>query len=376
MEGAAVSIAFASEYLNPVNTQTWANGRHVVRCVKIIQETHDTRTFCFAAEQPILFFFKPGQFVTLELEIDGRTVHRPYTIASSPSIPYSFSITVKRVPGGTVSGWLHDNLQEGDELAVHGPAGAFNCIDHPAERLLLLSGGVGITPLMSMARWLFDTNARVDIVFAHSARTPTDVIYRGELEYMTSRISNFTAHLICERTGTGQSWTGYRGFLDERMLRVIAPDFLDREIFCCGPEPYMRAVREILDRCGFDRAHYHEESFDRVATEVEQAAVERTEHASQREDQWRAEDMQEIQFADSGRSIQARPTDTIHAAAAQLGINIPKACGMGICGTCRVRKLSGEVQMNDNGGISEVEQEEGYILSCCSHPTSAVVIEY
>ncbi|MCS4503792.1 hybrid-cluster NAD(P)-dependent oxidoreductase [Arhodomonas aquaeolei] len=367
-------MAFASEYLNPVNTQTWVNGRHVVRCVKVIDETHDTRTFCFAAEQPILFFFKPGQFVTLELDIDGKTVHRPYTIASSPSIPYSFSITVKRVPGGTVSNWLHDRLQEGDEMTVHGPAGGFNCIDHPAERLLLLSGGVGITPLMSMARWLFDMNARVDIVFVHSARTPQDIIYRGELEYMTSRIGNFTAHLICERTVTGESWTGYRGFLDERMLSVIAPDFLDRKVFCCGPGPYMDAVRGILARAGFDHDHYHEESFDGVRSEMAHAATE--DDAAQREEQWDSEDLVDVQFAASGMSIQVKPTETVHSAAARLGINIPKACGMGICGTCRVLKVSGEVEMNDNGGITEEEQEEGYILSCCSHPSSAVVVDY
>lgn len=70
--------------VHPVNTQTWVNGRHLVRCVKVIQETSDVRTFCFMAEQPVMFFFKPGQFVTLELEIDSRPVMRSYTISSSP----------------------------------------------------------------------------------------------------------------------------------------------------------------------------------------------------------------------------------------------------------------------------------------------------
>ncbi len=80
----------SNSFLNPVTTQTWANGRHIVRCVKVIQETWDVRTFCFMADQPILFFFKPGQFVTLELEIDGVPIMRSYTISSSPSVPYSF----------------------------------------------------------------------------------------------------------------------------------------------------------------------------------------------------------------------------------------------------------------------------------------------
>ena len=76
----------SNDFLNPVTTQTWSNGRHLVRCVKVIQETWDVRTFCFMADQPILFFFKPGQFVTLELEIDGQPIMRSYTISSSPSV--------------------------------------------------------------------------------------------------------------------------------------------------------------------------------------------------------------------------------------------------------------------------------------------------
>ena len=93
----AINTQPDNESFSPINTQTWANGRHNMRCVKVIDETWDVRTFCFMAEQPVLFFFKPGQFVTLELEIDGEPIMRSYTISSSPSIPYSFSITIKRV---------------------------------------------------------------------------------------------------------------------------------------------------------------------------------------------------------------------------------------------------------------------------------------
>ena len=140
---------------------------------------------------------------------------RSYTISSSPSVPYSFSITVKLDTNGLVSNWLHTNLNEGDQLAVHGPVGLFNCIDFPARKVLLLSGGVGITPVMSMARWWFDTNADVDISFVHSARTPKDIVFQRELDHMASRISNFSLHLICEKIESGQAWHGSRGYLDQ-----------------------------------------------------------------------------------------------------------------------------------------------------------------
>ncbi len=360
----------------PVTTQTWSNGRHAVRCVKVIQETWDVKTWCFMAEQPVMFFFKPGQFVTLELEIDGEQVFRSYTISSSPSVPYSFSITVKRVPGGRVSNWLHDNMSEGMELAVHGPVGQFNCIDYPSDRVLFLSGGVGITPVMSMARWYFDTNADVDMVFIHSSRTPRDIIFQRDLENMAARIANFKLNLVCERHESGQNWAGYRGFFNRPMLEMMAPDFMDREVYCCGPTPYMNAVRNMLQEAGFDMEHYHEESFGATPAPVKEQAQQDAEQAAEVAEAIPRSDLIQVFFASTGKSVQIAPGETVHAAAAKLGLHIPKACGMGICGTCKVKRLEGEVEMAHNGGITDEDVEEGYILSCCSVPTGDVVVEY
>ncbi|WJY16130.1 hybrid-cluster NAD(P)-dependent oxidoreductase [Pectobacteriaceae bacterium CE90] len=360
----------------PVTTQTWSNGRHAVRCVKVIQETWDVKTFCFMAEQPVMFFFKPGQFVTLELMIDNEPVFRSYTISSSPSVPYSFSITVKRVPGGVVSNWLHDNMIEGSDLAVHGPAGLFNCIDFPSDKLLFLSGGVGITPMMSMARWYFDTNADVDMVFVHSARTPQDIIFKRDLENMVARISNFKLSLICERYESGQYWGGFSGFLNHAMLHMIAPDYLEREIFCCGPTPYMRAVKAILQNVGFDMARYHEESFGSTPEVVKEQVVQGAEVAAELAEALPRSELLEVAFANTGKSVKIAPGETVHAAAAKLGIHIPKACGMGICGTCKVKCIDGEIEMNHNGGITDEDAEEGYILSCCSIPKGNIIVEF
>lgn len=365
----------SNDFLNPVTTQTWSNGRHVVRCVKVIQETWDVRTFCFMAEQPVLYFFKPGQFVTLELEIDGQTVMRSYTISSSPAVPYSFSVTIKRVPGGKVSNWLHDNLQESQELAVHGPVGLFNAIDFPADKVLYLSGGVGITPVMSMARWFYDTNANVDMIFVHSARSPKDVIYQRELENMAARINNFSLHIICEKHGLGEAWAGYRGYINQAMMHMMAPDFIEREIFCCGPTPYMNAVKRLLEANGFDMSRYHEESFSATPADVREEAKEWAAEAADADPVPLAEQHQ-VAFAVTGKSIRIDPGETVHAAAAKLGLQIPKACGMGICGTCKVMKTAGEVSMEHNGGITDEDVAEGYILSCCSVPRGDVVIDY
>ncbi|NQY63715.1 MAG: hybrid-cluster NAD(P)-dependent oxidoreductase [Alteromonadaceae bacterium] len=363
-----------NKFLNPVNTQTWANGRHEVQCVRVIDETLDVRTFCFTSTQPVMHFFKPGQFVTFEIEINDQQVLRSYTISSSPSVPYSFSVTIKRVPGGQVSNWLHDNMKQGGFLAVHGPTGIFNCIDITGDKVLMLSGGVGITPVMSMARWWFDTNTDVDIVFVHSARTPRDIIYRRELEYMDARIDNFNLNLICEHYGNGESWSGYSGFLDQLKLNIIAPDFMDRIVYCCGPTPYMTAVKRILTDAGFNMANYYEESFgappeeDRIDAEQQASDTANLEVNS--------DDLLQVEFCKTGKSVKVKPGLTVHAAAAQLGLHIPKACGMGICGTCKVKKISGDVKMSHNGGITDDDVDAGYILSCCSIPQGDVSVEF
>lgn len=362
-------------YLTDVTTQTWINGRHIVRCVKVIDETSDVKTFCFMAEQPIMFFFKPGQFVTLELEIDGVQVMRSYTISSSPSVPYSFSVTIKRALGGLVSNWMHENMSEGDDLPVHGPVGLFNSIDFPAKKVLFLSGGVGITPVMSMARWFFDTNTDVDMSFVHSSRTPNDIIFKHELEHMSSRIDNFNLHFICERQATGQSWSGYRGYLDQLKLDLIAPDFIDREVFCCGPESYMNAVKGLLKANNFDMSHYHEESFGETPEADQQDALDQAEIAVEdaiSDDQ----ELFEVKLVNSGKSIQIDTNETIYSAVAKLGLHIPKACGVGVCGTCKVRKISGEVEMDMNGGITEEDIAAGYILTCCSKPITNIDLDF
>ncbi|MNJ43987.1 NADH oxidoreductase hcr [compost metagenome] len=284
---------------------------------------------------------------------------RSYTLCSSPSQPYSFSLTIKRVPGGKVSNWLHDHLKAGDALVVHGPAGQFNVIDFPADKVLLLSGGVGITPVMSMARWLFDTHEPVDVVFVHSARTPKDIPFHDELRRMAARSQAFTLHLVCERDAQGEAWSGYRGYFARPMLELMAADFLQREVFCCGPAPYMTAVRHMLQDAGFDMSRYHEEAFVAPVTPVSSGSG--VGH--------------QVTFSRSGHSVRVAAGETLHAAAGRVGLHIPKACGMGLCGTCRVLKLDGEVAMAHNGGISEEELAEGYVLSCCGIPQGDVILD-
>jgi ferredoxin-NADP reductase len=339
----------------------------VLVCCQRRQETDDVVSFLFRPRNPALFRFDAGQFLTLELEIDGETINRCYTISSSPTRPDRLSITVKRTPGGVVSNWLHDNLQPGMSLHALGPAGEFCASHHPAQKYLFLSGGSGITPLMSMSRSAHDLAEPCDIVFVHSARTPRDIIFRTELGLMAANQPGFRTAFVCERRDGEPGWAAPTGFLNLPLLKLIAPDFAEREVFCCGPAPYMAAVRAMLAEAGFDMRRYHEESFNfadggEAEAGAEVPAAETGEgHA--------------VEFAKSGVTLRCAPGQSVLEAARAAGLRLPSSCTKGVCGTCKSRLVSGQVDMKHGGGIRQREIDQGLFLPCCSTPLTDLVLD-
>ncbi|MDR3507176.1 MAG: hybrid-cluster NAD(P)-dependent oxidoreductase [Caulobacteraceae bacterium] len=338
-------------------------------CQAVLDETHDVKTFVFAAPQPRRFAYHPGQFMTFELEIGGEIVNRCYTISASPTRPDRIAITVKRVPDGPVSNWLHDTLRPGMSLKALGPMGEFSCALHPAHKYLFLSAGSGITPLMSMTRTLHDLTAPADILFVHSARSPADLIFRGELELMAARQPGLNLAFICEDDAPGQPWSGYRGRIDLAMLNLIAPDLQSREVFVCGPSPYMAAVRDILAAAGLDMDRHHQESFDFSELVAESANPEPVLEAEA------GARIYKVEFTTSRRQIECAEDRFVLEAAKAAGMRLPSSCAKGMCGTCKSKLVSGTVQMTPAGGIRQREIDQGMILICCSKPTSDLVIE-
>lgn len=339
-------------------------------CCHVRQETHDVKSFLFRTATPNLFRFRPGQFITLDLDIGADAINRCYTISSPPTRPDTLSITVKRHPGGKVSNWLHDNLKPGSEIRVLGPGGDFTFTLHPAEKYLFLSGGSGVTPLMSMSRTLYDLGEDRDIVFVHSARSPRDIIFKHELAAMAHALPQFRTAFVCETAADEPGYTEHTGYLTLPMLRQIARDFAQREIFCCGPAPYMAAVRGILQGICFDMSHYHEESFS-FETRVAPPARSETAVAGDAQPGTKFK----IEFTRSGRVIECGSDQFILDAAKAAGMRLPFSCAKGMCGTCKSKKVSGEVVMTHQGGIRQREIDQGLFLPCCSKPLSDVTIE-
>jgi len=330
----------------------------VLVCKQVRDVTRDTKTFAFEPAEPTLFRHDPGQYLTFTFEIDGQELHRCYTLSSPPSRPHLAAITVKRVPGGRVSNWLHDHLTPGDAVRARGPLGGFSMVRHPAPAYLFLSGGSGITPLMSMTRTLYDLASPADVVFVHSARTPDDIPFRQELELMAATAPHLRVSHVCEDDGETERWDGHRGRLTLDMLRQTVPDLLRREVFTCGPPGYMRAVRRMLAVAGLPEDRCHEESFEASAPSAVDVA---TTFA--------------VELARSGRTIACDAGTSVLEAAARAGITLPSSCGQGLCGTCATTLEKGSVDMRQNGGLRPGDVARNQILLCCSTPLEDLVID-
>ena len=329
-------------------------------CIGVRQETHDVVSFTLRADEPTMLRFDPGQYVTLTAEIDGELLSRCYTIASAPTRPDSLSITVKRVAGGPVSNWLHDHVQTGTRLWVTGPHGRFSTAQHPARKYLFLSAGSGITPLMSMARTAADLASTSDITFVHSARTPADIIFRAELAHLQASHDGFRVVAVCEQDSDVEAWHGPRGRLSLPLLREAVPDLAEREVFTCGPAPYMDAVRSLLAQAGVDPSRCHEESFDFTKAAAADGPVPGAPSAQAETS------AHSIELRRSARTISCDAGTSILTAAALAGVTLPSSCGEGVCGTCKstldLGRRRDEPRRRDPQAGDRAEQDPSVLL--------------
>jgi len=346
----------------------WVDRDQLLEVVSVVPEVNETKSFAFRPEGGGYFSFAPGQFITLELPINGEMHYRTYTISSSPSRPMSLSVTVKAQKDSIGTRWMLDNLQPGMKVRAYGPAGQFHLYNYPAKKYCFISAGSGITPMASMMNFLYDRGSDLDISFIHAAERPSDIILRSRIENCAARVLGINLTWIVSKRDEFAAWSGYTGRFNQLILELSTPDFYEREIFCCGPAPFMQAVRDVLIAVSFDMERYHEESFEAPLLEepsespiVEDTVLDESTPAL-------------VNFSLSGRSCDSNQGATLLQAVKDAGLNLPSACNFGVCGTCKVKVMSGDTHMVQNGGISESEIEDGYVLACCTRPVSDVTL--
>jgi NADH oxidoreductase Hcr len=328
-----------------------------LRCIKRVDETSDASTFEFEHLDQRPFDFHAGQFLTFEINYYNKQLYRAYSICSSPANTRSVTIAIKRVPGGKISNYLIDNLQAGHALPAMPPAGQFTReANANTQNLLLMSAGSGITPCLSIAQDILDTQQDINIHFIHSARRNDDVIMASLLNNLDKKYDNFRLTLILESTENKEH---FQGRLDKAMFKKLVPDNKTQTIFICGPSLYMQAVEKIVDVSGFDMDYFHKESFVPEAKAGEPIL---------------SDINHQINVPALNRSFMVNDQQTLLDALHDAGIKIPYSCKSGICGACKC-KVSGDVQSTSREALSSELIEQGYVLSCCAKANSDLTIE-
>ena len=355
--------------------QFW-KGELIVESIR--RETHDVKTFRFihpAGDIP--FTHRPGQYMTLSLDINGQTVKRSFTIASSPVQRGYVELTIKRNPEGLASQYMHDQLNAGDGILVGAPAGKFFFDELQTKAVVLIAGGVGITPLMSILRNLTDRSWGGTIYFINAMRTMDDGIFADEIAGLAERFENVrvltyysqSKPSTIDSTSSGR-WLVRHGYINASDISAFVPDLKELPIFLCGPDPMMQAVRKTIVSLGIPNEQISTEEF------VSPRAVAGSDQASQstQSDVGLADgETASISFATSSQKIEIDASTTILEAAEQAGVVLPWECRSGICGQCKVRCTSGRVKMDSRDALTKAEEANGFILACQSHPAAEFI---
>jgi glycine betaine catabolism B len=329
---------------------------------RVESRTHDTKTFRFALPRGQQFRFAPGQFLTFDWIVDGRRVVRSYSICSSPTQTGYVEITVKRVPDGTVSVFLNDRAAVGLTVEAKGPNGAFVFDETSHRRVVLVAGGSGITPMMSILRTIDDRCLPVDATLVYAVRTPQDVIFGEELAALAARTRGFT--LVVVPSKADASWRGPTGRISRELFEANVADPVSATFFLCGPAPFMDATREILRAIGVDDSRVFQEKFGGPP-----AASAPTGDASSTTVVGLA------RFERSGVSCDVPSGTPLLDVAEANGVEIPFSCRQGQCGTCATRLLSGDVTMKAEAGLDPESKAAGFVLVCVGHARGDVTLD-
>ncbi|REL25422.1 MOSC domain-containing protein [Thalassotalea euphylliae] len=334
-------------------------------CQHIYDETHDVKTFAFKAKNGSLpenfKHYQAGQHLPFKLTIEGKTVNAIYTLSSSPTRSETLTITVKRVPNGRVSNFLHDHFTVGSEIVAKAPNGKFHLGNISQQRILLLSAGSGITPMLSMLKALTDQCDNREVVFFHSARSEKDLIAFEEARALAKQHGHCKLHFTLTQSASPQ-WQDFQGHLNAKMLSVI-PEISSVDAMVCGPQGFRDNAKALLLAAGLPESQFHFESFGKRLNDksTESASVPMPSPVSIRFDSW-------------DKAVVGNTKESILEQGEAAGLIMSYSCRGGMCGSCKVKLESGEVRELASDGLMPSDKAQGYILACSCVPKSDIVI--
>lgn len=307
------------------------------------------------------FKFKPGQYITLNL--DGR--RRDYSLCSSP-LEGRWSIGIKTVDNGLVSNYLNTRIEKGSTIKVSSPNGRFGIQSRPdvQRSVLAFAAGSGITPILSILKYTLQTEKNVDFYLFYGNRTPEDVMFRKDIdELKIDYPKNFHPYFFYTRHKAEKA--SFEGRLNPEKLEFILNEIVDLkvvdEVVVCGPNGMVKEITDEFMKAGISKDKIHFELFtapnqQNTQPEITESAVQLTEV--------------EIELDGESFSMEWDGKKNLVDAMLDAGIDAPHSCKGGICSSCMCRLEEGEVVMGENFVLSDDEVEDGIIVACCSKPKS------
>jgi ferredoxin-NADP reductase len=330
----ATTPLLPDDYLKLLNP-LWSARELRGEVVDVQRETEDSATVVIKPGWGFTGDYRPGQYVGIGLRIDGRWHWRSYSLTSIPRRDKKLiSITVKATPEGFLSTHLVNGVKSGTIVRLAAPKGDFALPDPPPAKLLLVTAGSGITPVMAMLRSMTQRGHTSDVVHIHSAPSAQHVIFHDELQELDRGPSNYSLLL---------QLTEDMGHLDfEKELDALVPDWKDRPTWACGPPAMLDAIEQVWTDAGVPEDHLHMERF----------VIARTDKGGEGGT---------VTFALSDKTVEVDGATSLLEAGEKVGIQMPFGCRMGICQTCVLPLESGHVRDFRSGD----EHGEGDRIQTC-----------
>lgn len=353
---------------------------HTLQVSSIDKETSDTIVVGFKIPPGLKedFHFIHGQYLTLKLNVGGEELRRSYSICSSPLEDGEIRIAVKKVDGGRASTELVERLKVGNTMEVMTPMGNFYTLCDPAheKHYVAFAAGSGITPIISILKTVLRSEPKSRFTLFYGNTDMDRIIFRKKLDDLKGHYGDRLAvhHILSKGKDEDMLFNGR--ITTEKAVQLMQrflTDPLHKEFFICGPEQMMVNVSEALEKQGVEKKQIHIELFTTPVTqEAKKPPVEVGEGAFT--------GTAKVKVILDGREHMldvSASGDAVLDVALDAGLDVPFACKGAVCCTCKARVVEGKVEMAMNYALTDEEVEDGFVLTCQTHPRSnTVTIDY